>query len=204
MKPGRIKSADAAPRPQLQNSLKSFEAPLRARMKLPESGPLPKSKIRSQPAEAPVNAKAETKDTPVVPGDMSRGPKLMNSLDARSKAAAGRGAATKVGRELRGLVKEGEERGESGVSSAMDAGAGGRAAGVAPAPGGPGGLEGDEIAITVKGEASWERSVPGRTGHACARSTVLAWKTVHTVCARGTCRGGGGVGLKNVRGMRGW
>jgi hypothetical protein len=81
-------------------------------------------------------------ETPVTPGDISRGPKLRNSLEARSKEAAGRGTATKVGRVFKGLVKALEERWESGVSSAIEAGDEGGALGVGPVPGGPGGLKG--------------------------------------------------------------
>ena len=79
----------------------------------------------------------------------------MNSLEARSKAAAGRGAATNVGRVFRGFVNEAEEREESEVSSATDAGVGGgggKTLGFGPAPGGPRGpvgLEGGKQLVRV-------------------------------------------------------
>jgi hypothetical protein len=97
----------------------------------------------------------------------------MNSLEARSKAAAGRGAATNVGRVFRGFVNEAEEREVSDVSSATDAGVGGgggKAFGLGPAPGGPRGLRRESVSqswITrLRCQTSDKGQVPGRTGQA--------------------------------------
>jgi hypothetical protein len=65
-----------------------------------------------------VKEKAEMKETPVTPGDMSRGPKLMNCLEARSNTAAGCGEETKVGRDSKGFVNDFEDLAVLEVSSA--------------------------------------------------------------------------------------
>jgi hypothetical protein len=141
-----------------------------------------------------VKENAEMKETPVVPGVIWRGPKLMNSLEARSKEAAGRGAATKVGREFRGLVKTAEARDVSGVSSAMETGAGGRGALPPGRPGGPGGLRRRRRrrrrrrVQTSTRRIGWYTmlligGVPWRTSDTFAWSTRLAGKPVGAIVA---------------------
>lgn len=69
---------------------------------------------------APLKEKAEINDTPVVLYDVCSGPKLTNSLEARSNTTVKRGAFTMVGREIKGFLKALEESEVPGVISATE------------------------------------------------------------------------------------
>jgi hypothetical protein len=106
----------------------------------------------------------------------------MNSLEARLKEAAGRGATTNVGREFNGLVNASEAREVSGVNSATDlgeGGGGGNALGAGPpgGPGGPGGLRRTGVRQTDQ-KMKCYCLVPFRTSDAFARGTVLSREAV--------------------------